>query len=343
MNNGHDDDHAGHDHAGHDNAGHDHAGHDHVGHDHAGHDHAGHDHAGHSHSHADLGRRALLLALVFNFSFLFIEAGVGVWTQSLALMSDAVHMFTDVLALTIALLAATARLKPRGGVATFGHARVAVLGGLTNGVLALLASVWIVVEAIERLQSPPTVPGLPVLITAVIGLVVNLASAAWLHGSGDSGVNMRAALLHMLGDALGSVAAIIAGVTLMMGGPLVVDPIVSVIVGAIVVGSAIPLLRDATNILLERAPRALDLQAVEATITDFAEAREVAALHVWSLDDGDVMASVVVTTDGADLNTLVGVADTMRETLRRKHRIVHTTIEWRPVGLPGSCCPVLQP
>ena len=156
-----------------------------------------------------------MAALVFNVVFLFIEAGVGVWTQSLALISDAVHMFTDVLALTIALLAATARLKPRGGVATFGHARVAVLGGLSNAVLALAASVWIIVEAIARFQDPPVVPGLPVLITAAIGLVVNVASAWWLHGSGDHGVNMRAALLHMMGDALGSVAAIIAGASAM--------------------------------------------------------------------------------------------------------------------------------
>jgi cobalt-zinc-cadmium efflux system protein len=325
----------------HDHAGHDHAGHDHAGHDHAGHDHDDADHAGHSH--ADVGRRALMAALVFNVVFLCIEAGVGVWTQSLALISDAVHMFTDVLALTIALLAATARLKPRGGLATFGHARVAVLGGLSNALLALAASVWIIVEAIERFRDPPVVPGLPVLITAAIGLVVNVASAWWLHGAGDHGVNMRAALLHMMGDALGSVAAIIAGVTLLLGGPVVVDPIVSVIVGAIVVGSAVPLLRDATNILLERAPRALNLNSVRATITAFVEVTDVAALHVWSLDDGDTMASVVVSTDSVDLLALVGVADTMRETLRRKHRIVHTTIEWRPAGLPGSCCPVLPP
>lgn len=276
---------------------------------------------------------------MFNLSFLLIEAGVGLWTSSLALLSDAVHMLTDVMALGIALLASQARERPRDVVATFGHARVAVLGGLVNATLALLASVWIVVEAVERLQAPIDVPGLPVLVTAVIGLVVNVASAWWLHRSGDRGVNMRAALLHMIGDALGSVAAIVAGAVLLLGGPVAIDAVASVIVGAIVVGSAVPLLRDAMHILLERAPRGLDLTAVSATVASDAAVKDVVGLHVWSLDDGDVVGSVVVVTDIADVVGAAAVVDRLRASLQERHGIAHVTIEVRPPAQPTPCCP----
>lgn len=309
---------------------------DHHDHDHD-HDHK-HDHAGHSHSHRELGRRALWASLAFNLTFLGIEAGVGLWTSSLALLSDAVHMLTDVMALGIALLAASARERPRDAVSTYGHARVAVMGGLLNGVLALMASAWIVVEAVERFQAPVQVPGMPVLITAAIGLVVNVASAWWLHSSGDRGVNMRAAMLHMMGDALGSVAAIVAGAVIVLGGPVVVDPVVSVLVGAIVVGSAVPLLRDAVHILLERTPRALQLNDVRATVVADAAVSEVVGLHVWSLDDGDVVASVVVVVDVADVAAAATVVDRLREALKARHGVTHATIEVRPPGQTTSCC-----
>lgn len=279
-----------------------------------------------------------MAALVFNLAFLVIEAGVGVWTSSLALLSDAAHMLSDVLSLGIALLAARARERPRDPVSTYGHARVAVLGGLVNAMLALLASAWIVVEAIERFQAPVDVPGLPVLVTAAIGLVVNVASAWWLHRSGDHGVNMRAALLHMLGDALGSVAAIVAGVVIVLGGPVVVDPIVSVIVGAIVVGSAVPLLRDAVHILLERAPRDLSLDTVRATVVADEAVREVVGLHVWSLDDGDIVASVVVVVAVEAVVDAAVVVDRLRSALQQKHGVTHVTVEVRPPGSTTSCC-----
>jgi cobalt-zinc-cadmium efflux system protein len=326
----------GHVHHGH----HDHAGHSHD-HDHEhdhDHDHGqAHDHA-HHHDHRALGRRALVAALIFNLGFLLVEAGVGLWTSSLALLSDAAHMLSDVLSLVIALMAAQARERPRDTVATYGHARVAVLGGLVNATLALLASAWIVVEAIDRFQTPVDVPGLPVLVTAAIGLVVNVASAWWLHRSGDHGVNMRAALVHMLGDALGSVAAIIAGVVIVMGGPVVVDPIVSVLVGAIVVGSAVPLLRDAVHILLERAPRGLPVEAVRATVAADEGVAAVVGLHVWSLDDGDVVASVVVVVTVDAVVDAAVVVDRLRAALQQKHGVTHVTVEVRPPGLSASCC-----
>ena len=308
------------------------------GHDHD-HDHD-HDHGagGHSHDLRAVGRRALLVAFVLNAGYLFVEAGVGWWSSSLALLSDAAHMLTDVIALSIALAAASIVRRPRSGVATFGHARFAVLGGLANALLALGAAIFIIVEAFARLHTTPSIPGLPVLVTATIGLIVNIASAWWLHRSGDQGVNMRGALVHMLGDALGSVAAIVAGLTLMLGGPLAIDPIASIVVAVIVAASAVPLLRDVVHILLERAPRGLDLAAIDAGFLACPEVVAVVNQHIWSLDDGETIASFVLSTHSTDLARLAAVADRLRETLAAQHRIGHATFEWRPVDSARSCC-----
>ncbi len=318
-----------------------HDGHDHGGHDHGGHDPGGHEHGdGHNHQHdlKALGQRALLVALVLNGVFLVVEGAVGFATGSLALLSDAVHMFTDVAALSVAFAAASIRSRPARGSATYGHGRVAVLGGLANASLSLVAAAVIVKEALERIESPPVVPGLPVLLTAAIGLLVNLVSAWWLHRSGDKGVNMRGALVHMLGDALGSVAAIVAGATLLMGGPLIVDAVASIVVAAIVAGSAMPLMRDVVHILLERAPRGLDLERVRGLLRERPEVAGVIGLHAWALDDGETVASFVLTTSEPDLGRLATAADAIREQLQSALGIVHATIEWRPVDQARACC-----
>ena len=285
-----------------------------------------------------LGRRALLVALLLNGVFFVVEAAVGVVTGSLVLLSDAVHMFTDVIALSVAFAAATVRLRPRSDQATYGHGRVAGLGGLVNALLSLSAAFVIVVEALGRLRVPPAVPGLPVLITAAIGLGVNVVAAWWLHRSGDRGVNIRGALLHMLGDTLGSLAAIVAGLTLLMGGPLLVDAVASVAVALIVAGSALPLLFDAVQILLERSPRGVDLRRVRACLRARTEIADVVGLHAWALDDGETMASFVLTTSIVDLQRLVVVADEVREELEHGFGIVHAIIEWRPLDAARPCC-----
>jgi cobalt-zinc-cadmium efflux system protein len=296
-----------------------------------------HDHS-HSHDLRAVGRKALLVALVLNAAFFVIEAGVGWWSSSLALLSDATHMLTDVMALVIAFVAATVLRRPRTPVASFGHARFAVLGGLANAVLSLAAAIFIVVEAVDRLQQSPQIPGLPVLVTAVVGLLVNVASAWWLHRSGDDGVNVRGAMVHMLGDALGSVAAIIAGATLMAGGPVVVDAIVSVVVALLVAASAGPLLRDVLHILLERAPRALVIDTVLADMKLCPEVVDVISQHIWSLDDGDAAATFVIATNVSDLHRLALVADELRARLQHDHGIGHVLVEWRPTDQRRSCC-----
>lgn len=307
------------------------------------HDHPhGGDHAdgahGHRHDLRSLGLRALTVALLLNGAFFFVEVAAGVWSGSLALLSDGAHMLSDVVGLGVAVLAARARLRPPAGRATFGYARVAVLGGLLNASLAMAAAVWIVVEALGRLRAPPQVLGLPILIVGFAGLMVNLVSAWWLARSGDHGVNMRGALLHMMGDALGSVAALVAGGGILLGVSPVIDPAASFVVAAVIVASGIPLARDALLILLERAPRGLDLGLVQQAVAAVSGVEAMSRLHAWELDDGEVMASVVLLTTEHDLVRLAAVSDDIKDMLAQRFSIQHATIEWRPTQSPRACC-----
>ena len=303
-----------------------------------------HDHGhGHAHAHGEgAGRAALVFALALNGAFLVVEAAAGWWTGSLALLSDAGHMLTDVLALTVALAAATLAGAAVRGRFTYGLGRLAVLGGLFNGVTAIGIAVFIVVEAVDRIAAPPPVPGLPVLVVGAVGLVVNVVSAWRLHASGDLGVNMRGAMLHMFADALGSVAAIASGVVLLATGFVLVDPIVSVLVAGIVVTSAIPLLRDVVAILLQGAPGHVDLGAMEKAARAMPEVQDVIGLHAWALDSGEAVASIVLVTAEERLDALNAAADRLRGELERRFHVHHATVEWRHRAHATPCCAPLE-
>lgn len=311
----------------------------HDGHDHDDEHHAGHAHRpGHRHDMRAAGRRALGIAFVLTVVVCAGEAAAGWWTGSLALLSDATHMLTDSLGLLVALVAAALRERPANRRSTFGMRRLPVLGGMFNALIVLGASALIVLEAVERLQQPRAVPGLPVVVVAAIGLVANVVGAWLVHRSGDDSVNVRGAMLHMLGDALGSVAALGAGVVLWAGGPLLVDPIASLLVAGIIAVSAMRLLFDASSILLERAPASLDVAALERVVRAAPGVEDVVGMHAWELDSGEAVASMVLVTAEHDLGNLAGVADQLKRSLQEQFRIAHATIEWRPRTSPRPCC-----
>ena len=248
-----------------------------------------HGHGGHTHHHhartKDSGsERALLWALGLNAGFLLIEAGAGWWTNSLALLSDAAHMVSDVSALSVALLAT--RLAGRGATAarTFGLRRAEPVGAFVNALALILACLFIFSEAIERLiAGSPAVPGMPVFVIGGIGLAINLGSA-WALARGDTGnLNIRGALLHMLADALGSAGAMIAAL-LIMAGYGWADAAVSLLIGALVLYSAVGLLRDSGRVLLEMTPLGIDVDAVTEGLLELTGVADAHDLHIWSLD-----------------------------------------------------------
>ncbi|MEQ1505242.1 MAG: cation diffusion facilitator family transporter, partial [Myxococcota bacterium] len=291
----------------------------------------GHGH-GHGHVHTD-SRSALRWALGLNAAFLLVEVGVGWWSGSLALLSDASHMVSDVGALALAIGAATLATRRASARMTYGLARAEVLGAFVNGLGLLAVCAWIVREGLTRLMlGPPPVPGTPVLVVGVIGLAINLGSAWALHGADPNDLNARGALLHMLSDALGSVAAIVAAGLLMLGYPGA-DPVASLIVGVLVAIGAIGLVRDAGRVLLELPPSRFDVQRLQAALAGVAGVCEVHDLHVWSVDGRTPLVSVhLVLAEAAPSD---GVIRHARGLLRDAYGVRHATIQ---VDRTGDGC-----
>lgn len=311
------------------------------GHDH-GHDHPhDHDH-GHEHPHAprprgESSRRALLAALILNGAFLVIEAGVGFWTGSLVLLSDAAHMVSDVAALILALVAAYLVLRPPTPKRTFGLLRAEVLGAFVNAVILVVACVGIFKEATERLLGgPPPVPGLPVILVAAAGLAINLGSAWFLWRSASNDMNVRGALVHMLADALGSLGALVAGVAMTFFGWTAADAVVSLLIGAMVLWGAWGILRDSTRVLLDFAPPGLGQDVLLRALERVEGIASVHDVHVWSLGGGQTTVTAhIVACEGA---TPYDVLRRAEEVLRAELNVSHSTLQIDPAT--GACAQV---
>ena len=307
-------------------AGHDHAGHDHAGHDRAGHDHAGHDHSGGHHDHAaHASRRALGIALAITASFLIVEAVAGILTGSLALLADAGHMLSDALALGASLFVAGIARRPRTARNTYGFRRAEVLAALFNAALLAFSVLEILHESVGRLADPPDVAGGSMLAVASAGLVANLVAAWILHRDGGDSMNVRGALLHVMGDALGSIAAIVAGVLLLAFGWRLADPIASLAISLLLIWGIWHLLREASVVLMESAPEGMDAGEVQRTIERIPGVASVHDVHLWSVVRGTpILTAHVVLEPGAhgtDVAHRVGVA------VQKEHRIEHATIQ----------------
>lgn len=296
------------------------------------HDH-GHGH-GHDHHHGPTPARALLIAVILNTSFLVLEVIAGLWTNSLALLSDAGHMVSDVGALMLALFALKiAALAPSESY-TFKLKRAPALGALINGISLVLIVIWIGVEAVERLQAPPQLDANVVFLTGLAGLGVNLGSAWYLAKSRDQSVNTRGAMLHLLSDALGSVAAMIAAISAGVFNASIADPIASVVIGALILLGSLPLLRDTLELLLQRAPRGLDVRAVRELIIAHEGVAQLVDLHIWGLDASDPVISAILTTHEPTLAQTTALSDALRAKLTALIGQAHITLEWRTPDAP---------
>jgi len=292
-----------------------------------------HDHDHHGHDRRSLGtdaraRRALWIALVANAAFLVVEVIGGFVFDSLSLLADAAHMSTDVAGLVIALIAQTLMTRPASARRTFGLRRAEALGGLANGLLIIAAAVWIFVEAIERLGDPPDVAGAGLLVVATIGLGVNVGSAVVLARARGRDLNMRGAYVHMLADAAGSVGVLLAGIGILAFGAEWLDPLMSILIGVLVLWSAWGLLRDALNVLLEGVPSHLDVDEVERALHDGTDVDAVHHLHLWELgSDMPALSAHVVLRDASTLHEAQLRGDELKAMLAERFGITHSTLE----------------
>lgn len=303
-----------------------------------GHDHDGHDHGASGHSHGPSSaelvelrgsqRRALRIALGLNATVLVAEVIGGVVFGSLALLADAAHMASDVAGLVIALIAAHLATRPARGRHTYGYQRAEVLGAQANAASLLAVTAWVAVEAIQRLQHPVTIDAGPVLAVGSIGLVANVVSAVLLARVAGRSLNMRGAVLHMTADALGSVGVVVAALVALVSDVTWVDPAASLLIAAMVLVSSWSLLTSVTRVLLEAAPRSIDLEHVTALLESDASVDAVHHLHVWSLaSDATALSGHVVLRDITDLHHAQEVGDRLRHRLEHDLHITHATLE----------------
>lgn len=289
-----------------------------------GHSHA-HDHS-HAHAHAryEGSNNRLLLALLLTLSFAGVEALAGWWSGSLALLSDAAHMFTDTSALGLAAGAAWLARRPPSTRHSYGLARAEVLAALFNSLLMLILLGYIVHEAIDRFSSPHAIAGGTVIGVATIGLGINLL-VAWILSRGEHSLNSRAAMLHVLGDALGSVAAISAGIVIVTTGWTPIDPLLSLLVVVLILVSALRLLREVVHVLMEGVPMQIRLESVGHDLAALAGVQRVHDLHVWTLSSGTIALSAHL--DLRDLANWPSILAAARDMLAKQHGIEHVTLQ----------------
>lgn len=303
---------------------------------HQGHD--GHDHAEGAHSHAapvtSDNEKRIRLVFLLTAGYAGVQAVGGWFSGSLALIADAGHMVSDAAALLLALIAYRVARRAPDMVRTYGFHRVRVLAAMANGASLLLLVVWITWEAVSRLRTPSEVLAGPMLAVATIGLLVNLVGAWVLWRGNRSDGNLKGALLHVMGDLLGSVGAIGAAVGIMLTGWTLLDPILSVLVAVLVVRSAWGLLSDSVSVLLQAVPKGLDAKAAEADVAALPEIGEAGHFHAWTLTDDRVVATIHVTpSPGVDSLTLPAV---VAARLLERFAISHVTVQVDPPGSIAS-------
>ena len=289
-----------------------------------------HDH-NHNHSHGHSGcpgqnapYRVLLVSIVIILLYAVVEAVVGWWSHSLALMGDAGHMGSDALALGIAAFAAWIATKPPSSKHTYGLGRAEVVAAWVSSLLMLLVSIVIIVEAVRRLHDHVVVKSVPLMIVAAIGILINLA-VAWILARGQRTLNIRAALLHVISDLLGSVAALVAGAVIYYTGWYPIDPILSIFISILIMLSSIRLLRESLLVLMEGVPANIQVDEVSKTLQSITNVEAVHDLHIWTLSSGVIVLSAHINI--RQFSAWPTILEELRNTIKSHYNISHVTLQ----------------
>lgn len=298
-----------------------------------------HQHGGHNHNYK-ANKKALTLSFVLIATFMIVEFVGGFLTNSLALISDAGHMLSDAAALGLSLAALVFGAKKATPSKSYGYKRFEILAALLNGLVLIILSIYIMVEAVNRISTPQEVMGRNMMIIAIIGLIINIVVAWILHTQAASGenLNIRSAFMHVIGDLLGSVGAIVAGILIMSFGWYVADPIASIIVSVLVLYSGWNVLKQSVDILMESKPSNIDSQEVTEVLESIEGVEEVHDLHIWLMtSDYPLMTVHLRVRPDIDRDLIL---ESAKGIIHEKFNISHITIqiEGRTLCLPDDLC-----
>lgn len=306
------------------------------------HSHEHHGHHDHHHGLPMKGEKRLLWAMILTGSFMFVEIIGGLVSDSLALLSDAFHMLTDLFSLILAWLAIKISQKPSDHKRSYGYHRIEVLAAFVNGLSLIVVVGWISIEAFHRMFEPHQVQGNIMLVVSVLGLLVNLISLKILHHAHEENLNIKGAVVHVIGDLLSSVAAIVAAVVILWTGWMPIDPILSILVALLVLRSAWTLVKKAGHILLEGAPDKFVVdQVTEFLKTNFKEIMDIHHIHIWSLTTNKPIVTMhLAVQKGTDHDDLLLKS---KKALELEFGIAHSTIQIEteqhcPDSVEGHIC-----
>lgn len=284
-----------------------------------------HEHS-HSHNHRTADKKVLKIALLITIVTMFAEFFYGVLSNSLALISDAIHMFTHSFALIISLVAIIIASKIAPISKTFGYYRIEVLAAFVNGITIVLSIVWIVYEAYERFINPQIIDIKMAMIVAVIGLVVNIITGVILMQGDRDNINLKSAFIHMLSDALSSVAIIIGYIVIYYTSWYFVDIILAILVAFVILKWAIDILKSSINTLLEASP--IDINRVKDFIEKNDKVVELHDIHIWEITQDMYNMTAHVKIDKKDLENYEEILKNINHNLKEKFKIVHTTFQF---------------
>ena len=291
----------------------------------------------HNHSHRPLretGKSRLRVILVLTSLFFVVEVWGGLWTNSLALLSDAGHMLSDMFALGLSLFAFWLSSRKPSQTKTYGYYRFEVVAAFINGVLLILIALWIFGEAYSRFQHPAPVKSVPMLFIAILGLMINLLGIYLLHKAATENLNIRGALFHLMGDAAGSAGAITAAVVITLTGWTLFDPLVSVLIALLIIYSAWRLLWDVVNILMQGVPPHIDLDNIKQAMLSVDGVTGLCDLHIWSLTSQvDTLSAHVVVKD---MGRNKEILQKLTRLINDRFGINHVTLQIEDEGV-GTC------
>jgi cobalt-zinc-cadmium efflux system protein len=272
--------------------------------------------------------KSLKIVFAITATYFVIEVVVGFISNSLALLSDAAHMLTDVGGQALALFAIWMTSKPRNNRKTYGYYRTEIFSALINALVLIFISGYILYEAWQRFKDPPAVAGIPMLIVAVCGLIINLIGMKILQAGSKESINIKGAFLEVVSDMLSSVAVIIAGIIILATGWLYIDPIMSALIGVFILPRTYNLLKESVDILLEGVPKDVDYAAVEKFIAEKPGVVSVHDLHIWTLTSGiNALSGHIIMKAETQLLEINEVTSAIKDELVAKFKITHTTIE----------------
>jgi len=272
------------------------------------------------------GRR-LLLSVIITVAFVIGEAVAGYFSNSLALLSDAGHNFADALALVLSFYGLWIAERPSSAKRTFGYHRVGILTALVNAVALVVIALLIFWEAISRLRQPEPVHSTPMIVVALIAILMNTVISLWLRKAAKHDLNVRSAYMHMVGDAVSAVGVVIAGIVVAFTGASIADPVVSLLIGLLILWSSWAILKESVNVLLEGIPEGMEMETVERTIGTVAGVLAVHDLHVWTVGSGMVCCSCHISVEEQSVRSGENVLRAVAEKLEHEFGISHSTIQ----------------